>query len=95
MSAREGICPEGWGVCLGGVCLGGCLPGGCLPRVGCLPGGVFPIACWDTDSPPVNRMTVGVKTLPCPKLRLRPIITILYNLDDVRVLLYIPNAEIQ
>ena len=40
---------------------GGCLPGGCLPR-GCLPRGVcYPLWTeWQT----------GVKTLPCPKLRL-------------------------
>ena len=54
----------------GGVCQGGVCPRGCLPR-GCIP------ACnWADRTPPpsVNRITGSVKTLPCPRLRLRVVI---------------------
>ena len=34
----------------------------------------LPCACWEVKNPPVNRMTPGVKSLPCPKFCLRAVI---------------------
>ena len=73
-----GVCPggvSGWGVWLGvsacGVCAEGICPGGCLG--GCPPGGVYLGDVCQT--PPVDRQA-PVKILPCPKLRLRTVKTI-------------------
>ena len=73
---RGGVCQGGLpgGVYLGGVCLWGGLfaygvsaYGGCFPR-GCAP------PCEQND------WQTGVKTLPCPKLRLRAAMTLTVNL---------------
>ena len=72
-----GVCPEG--VCpgefTGGVCQGVCV---------CVQGRVhpptqrqtpppLPVACWHTHTPLWTEWQTGVKTLPCPKLRLRAV----------------------
>ena len=62
----------------------GCRPPGCRPPPRCRPhlwmltpldadplGHVTYNACWESSSPPLNRMLV--KILPCPKLRLRAV----------------------
>ena len=82
----RGVCPGS--VFPRGVSTWGCLPRGCLPRGICLGvstrgvsawgmclsrGGVSPIACWNTPPPLWTESQTGVKTLPCPKLRLRAV----------------------
>ena len=56
----------------GGSCHGGCVSRGCTPPLD--PEADTPCPLHAGIHPPVNRMT-GVKTLPCPKLRLRAAIS--------------------
>ena len=64
IKVRQGGCY----VCRGGVCLG---DGGVWP-VGCLSGGCFAWVVYTLA--PWTEWLTGVKTLPCPKLRLRAVI---------------------
>ena len=69
---------SGGGACLvpgGGACL--VLEGSCLVRGGCLPGpgGGDTPACTEADPHGQNSWHRLLKILPCPKLRLRAVIT--------------------
>ena len=59
---------HGSGVCVVGVCMAG---GPCVLGV-CVQGGRVCWGCACHARPPVDRQT-GIKTLPCPKLRLRAV----------------------
>ena len=69
----------------------GCVPSACWPYpvvsrgvsaqggegVGGLPGGMYPSMQWVRHPPPRTESQTVLKTLPCPKLRLRVVIIFL------------------
>ena len=93
----EGREPGPGGVCswVGGLLFGGCLVlvRGGLPLGGAWSRGVVSQHAL-SQTPPVNRMTNRCNILPCPKLRLRAIITSWFSSGQVKFEVTHPDGQV-